>query len=156
MSLVYTVMAPIEPLTRRQQTVRDGCRTNEEQQGPDMSHLAERFAEAVRTLVSDGPIKQRLSRAFAENLEGLDQAALPAGLRREFSDLESALSRIAPVGSESRVRANVQKMSASEAGQYATIIVKLYVDLMGQAGRAEPLKVVTTANKTPRYLATRS
>jgi hypothetical protein len=54
------------------------------------------------------------------------------------------------------VRANVQKMSASEAGQHATTIVKLYVELMGQAGRAEPLKVVTTAKKTPRYLASRS
>lgn len=121
-----------------------------------MSHLAERFAEAVRILVSDGPIKHRLSRAFAENLEGLDQTALPAGLRREFGDLESALSRIAPVGTETRVRANVQKMSAAEAGHHATIIVKLYVELMGQAGRAEPLKVVTTDKKTPRYLATRS
>jgi hypothetical protein len=155
MSLVYTRMAPIEPVTQRQQPVRNGRRTNEEQQGPDMSHLAERFAEAVRILVSDGPVKQRLSRAFAENLEGLDQTALPAGLRREFGDLESALSRIAPAGNETRVRASVQKMSAVEAGHYATIIVKLYVDLMGQSTRAEPLKVVTTGTKTPRYLATR-
>jgi len=114
-----------------------------------MSHLAERFAEAVRTLVSDGPIKQRLSRAFAENLEGLDQAELPLGLRLEFNDLKSALSRIAPAGNETRVRANVQKMSPSEAGHHATIIVKLYVELMGQAGRAEPLKVVPMAKKTP-------
>ncbi|HZF30466.1 MAG TPA: hypothetical protein VE907_15220 [Gammaproteobacteria bacterium] len=121
-----------------------------------MSQLAERFAEAVRTLVSDGPIKQRLSRAYTENLEGLDQAELPAGVRREFSDLEAALSRIAPVGNETRVRANVQKMSPAEAGDHASTIVKLYVELMGQAGRAEPLKVVTTSKKTPRYLASRS
>ncbi len=146
-------MAPIEPVNRRQRAVPDGRDTNEEQQGLDMSHLTERFAEAVWTLVSDGPIKQRLSRAFTENLEGLDQAELPPALRREFGALESALSRIAPAGNETRVRANVQKMSASEAGQHATTIVKLYVELVGQAGRAEPLKVVTTAKKTPRYLA---
>jgi hypothetical protein len=118
-----------------------------------MPHLAERFAEAVRTLVGDGPVKQRLSRAYAEYLEGLDQAELPAVLRREFSDLEAALSRIAPVGSEGRVRANVQKMSPSEAGDHATTIVKLYVELMSQGTRAEPLKVVTTSKKPPRYLA---
>jgi hypothetical protein len=120
-----------------------------------MPYLADRFAEAVRTLVSDGPIKQRLSRAYAENLEGLDHAELPAGLRREFGDLEAALSRIAPAGSETRVRASVQKMSPSEACDHASTIVKLYVELMGQAARAEPLKVVTTAKKTPRYLAGR-
>src|SRR5689334_8238568 len=117
-----------------------------------MSHLAERFAEAVRTLVSDGSIKQRLSRAYGENLEGLDHEHLPAGVRREFGDLEAALSRIAPVGTETRVRANVQKMSVSEAARHATTIVNLYVELMSQMGRAEPLKVVTTTKKTPRYL----
>ena len=120
-----------------------------------MPHLADRFAEAVRILVSDGPIKQRLSCAYAENLEGLDQAELPAGLRREFGDLEAALSRIAPAGSETRVRANVQKMSPSEVANHATTIVKLYVEIMGHAGRAEPLKVITTAKKAPRYLAGR-
>ena len=120
-----------------------------------MSHLSERFAEAVRTLVGDGPVKHRLSRAYAENLEGLDPAELPPALRREFSDLEAALSRIAPAGNETRVRANVQKMSPIEAGGHAATIVKLYVELMSQAGRAEPLKVVTTARQTPRYLAGR-
>jgi hypothetical protein len=155
-SLVYTLMASIEPVNRLQPTAPEGRTDQEQQQGPDMSHLAERFAEAVRTLVSDGPIKQRLSRAYAEHLDGLDHTGLPAGLRRDFGELEAALSRIAPVGNETRVRANVQKMSVSEAGRHATTIVNLYVELMSQAGRAEPLKVVTTAKKTPRYLATRS
>jgi hypothetical protein len=149
-------MASTEPVNRFQSTAPEERRTDQEQQGLDMSHLAERLAEAVRTLVSDGPIKQRLSRAYTENLEGLDLTALPAGLRREFGELEAAMSRIAPAGNETRVRANVQKMSASEAGHHATTIVNLYVELMSQVGRAEPLKVVPTAQKTPRYLANRS
>jgi hypothetical protein len=120
-----------------------------------MSHLAERFAEAVRTLVSDGPIKQRLSRAYADNLEGIDQADLPPAVRHEFGDLTAALTRIAPAGNETRVRANVQKMSPSEAGEHAITIVKLYVELVGQVGRAEPLKVVTSGSKAPRYLSSR-
>jgi hypothetical protein len=122
-----------------------------------MSHLAQRFAEAVRTLVSDGPVKQRLGRAFAEHLENVDDAELPAGLRREFSELHDALNRIAPVGNETRVRASVQKMSPGEAGGHANTIVRLYVELLlGYAERAEPLKVVSSPKKPPRYLTNRS
>jgi len=121
-----------------------------------MSHLAERFAEAVRTLVSDGPIKQRLSRAFADYLENLDDTEFPVGLRREFTDLQSALHRIQPAGKETRVRASVQKMSPGEAGGYADTIVKLYVELLGQTERAEPLKVVSSPKKAPRYLTQRT
>jgi hypothetical protein len=120
-----------------------------------MAHLAERFAEAVRTLVSDGPIKQRLNRAFAEHLEGLDDGEFPIGLRREFNDLQSALYRVEPVGNESRVRASVQKMSPVEAGAHADTIVRLYIGLLGQTERAEPLKVVSSPKKPPRYLTNR-
>jgi hypothetical protein len=124
--------------------------------GSSMSHLAERFADAVRTLVSDGPIKMRLTRAFAEHLQGLDNAEFPLGLRSEFNDLQHALSRIEPVGSETRVRAAVQKMSPLEAGGHADTIVRLYVALLGQTERAEPLKVVSSPKKPPRYLTNRS
>jgi hypothetical protein len=120
-----------------------------------MAHLAERLAEAVRTLVSDGPIKQRLNRAFAEYLEGLDDTEFPLGLRREFNDLHDALNRVEPVGSETRVRASVQKMSPLEAGAHADAIVRLYVGLLGQSERAEPLKVVSAPKKPPRYLTNR-
>jgi hypothetical protein len=121
-----------------------------------MSPLAERFAEAVHALVSDGPVKQRLCRAYSDYLEGLDQGELPTALRATFSELEAALTRVGPVGTETRVRASVQKMSPREAGEHAGTIVKLYVGLLlGQTERAEPLKVVT-ATKPPRYLTGRS
>jgi hypothetical protein len=121
-----------------------------------MSHPAERFAEAVRTLVSDGPVKQRLSRAFGDHLENLDGAELPPGLRRDFSDLHEALSRVVPVGKGTRVHASVQKMSPGEAAGHAQTIVRLYVALVGQTERAEPLKVVGPSKKPPRYLTNRS
>jgi hypothetical protein len=120
-----------------------------------MSHPAERFAEAVRTLVSDGPVKQRLATAFAEYLETVDSSDLPAALRSDFNDLRSALLSIAPVGNETRVRATVQKMSSLEAARHAATIVRLYVQLLGDVERAEPLKVVTAAKKPPRYLTGR-
>lgn len=116
-----------------------------------MAHLADRFAAAVRTLVSDGPVKQRLCRAYAEHLEDLQDIELPPALRGDFGELQAALNRVAPAGSETRVRANVQKMSSNEAGSHASTIVRLYVELLGQVDRAEPLKVVSP-NKPPRYL----
>lgn len=124
-----------------------------------MSHLTERFAEAVWTLVGDGPLKQRLTRAFGDHLGDLDQAELPTAVRREFTDLQEALQRRAPVGRESRVQATVQKMSATEAGAHAGTIVQLYIALLGQLERAEPLKVVTSPasapKKAPRFLTNR-
>ena len=76
---------------------RDAKPLTNNKKGSSMSHLAERFAEAVRTLVSDGPIKQRLSRAFAEHLEGLDDAEFPLGsstrIQRPACRLEPSASR---------------------------------------------------------------
>lgn len=118
--------------------------------------LVDRFARAVRALVDDGPVKQRLARAYAEHLADLPDGELPPSLRTSFCALKAALSRVEPVGSETRVRANVQKMSPREASGHACNIVALYVDLLTQSERAEPLKVVTSGKKPPRYLANRS
>lgn len=119
-----------------------------------MSAFTQRFAEAVHALIADGPIKQRLARAYAQHLADLTDAELPAALRREFGELQAAMSRIAPVGNETRVRASVQKMSPDEAAGHAATIVKLYVELANGTERAEPLKVVTP-RKPPRYLSGR-
>jgi len=121
-----------------------------------VSHLAERFAGAVQTLVGDGPVKQRLIRAFGEHLGDLDGADLPPALRAGFSDLQSAMSCRVPAGTETPVQASVQKMSAAEAGEYAGTIVELYAALLGQLERAEPLKVVASSPKTSRLLANRT
>jgi len=120
-----------------------------------VSPLAQRFAEAVRTLIGDGPIKQRLGRAYAANLEDLADSEFPAALRRDFGELQAALNRIKPVGNETRVRASVQKMSPDEAASHAATIVKIYVELLNTLERAEPLKVVSTPKKPPHFLQSR-
>jgi hypothetical protein len=123
-----------------------------------MSDLSERFAAAVRALVSDGPIKQRLAWAYSEHLADLEPAEVPVGLRSSFTDLQCAMTRLDPVGDEGRVKANIRKLSTREAGDHANAIVRLYLELMlaAHGERAEPLKVVGNGTKPPRYLTNRS
>jgi hypothetical protein len=121
-----------------------------------VSPSAQRFAEAVHALIGDGPVKQRLASAYSLHLADLTDADLPAALRREFGELQAVMSRVAPVGTETPVRASVQKMSAGEAAGHAATILNLYVELMSTVERAEPLKVVApTPRKPPRYLTGR-
>lgn len=120
-----------------------------------MCPFSQRFAAAVQALIGDGPVKQRLAEAFAEHLADLTDAEIPAPIRREFGELQEAMSRTTPVGSETRVRASVRKMSPDEAANHAATIVKLYVELMNGAERAEPLKVVAPSRKPPRFLTGR-
>ncbi len=68
-----------------------GADNNNNFQAPPMSPLAQRFAEAVRTLIGDGPVKVRLVQAYAAHLADLADVEFPAGLRRDFADLQAAL-----------------------------------------------------------------
>lgn len=120
-----------------------------------MSSFQERFAAAVEILISDGPVKQRLAAACSQCLADVAEADLPPALRREFAELQEAISRVAPAGNETRVRASVQKMSPREATGHAATILRLYVELVGGLERAEPLKVVAPPRKAPRYLSGR-
>ena len=120
-----------------------------------MSPLAQRFADAVQVLIGDGPVKQRLATAYEQHLAELPEAELPAGLRRDFADLQAAMTKIRPAGNESQARASAMKMASREAVAHAGTIVKLYLELMNTLERAEPLKVVPP-RQPPRYLTGRS
>jgi hypothetical protein len=85
----------------------------------------------------------------------LSEADLPPALLRDFSELRAALTRVAPVGHETPVRASVQKMSPNEAAAHAGTILRLHVALASGLERAEQLKVVAAPRKAPRYLAGR-
>lgn len=122
-----------------------------------MSSIAERFEAAVRALVGDGPIKQRLAHAYSAHLAGVECGQLPAGLRDDFRALQAALERIPPFGQQTPVRASVQKMSFDEAGAHAGAIVMLYRELLRGVSRAEPLKIVDRGpDDLPRYIVARN
>jgi hypothetical protein len=120
-----------------------------------VSPSAQRFAEAAHALIGDGPVKQRLANAYGQHLAELTEADLPPAQRNEFGELQVVMSRVAPMGTETRVRASVQKMSVDEAAGHAATILRLYVELMSTVERAEPLKVVAPPRKPPRYLTGR-
>lgn len=120
-----------------------------------MSYLAKRFESAVLTLVSEGPVKQRLAAAYTDNLDDLADSELPETVRDSFADLRLALHRVEPLGGEPCVLATVRKMSAEEADGYASSIVRIYAELIREGGGpAERLTVVNGgAVKLPRFLA---
>jgi hypothetical protein len=134
---------------------RSAGHKNKQHTGSNVSPFAQRFGDAVQALIADGPIKQRLASAYALHLAELADVELPDALRRDFGELQAAMSRIAPAGNETRIRASVQKMSPAEAASHAATIVKLYVELMVSTERAEPLKVVAPPRKPPRFLTGR-
>jgi hypothetical protein len=106
-----------------------------------MNNVKSCFQAAVEVLVADGRVKDRLSRAFEEHLEALNEVELPAAIRAEYASLFAAMHRERPVGPQNSVRATVQKMSAYQAAQHAASIVEMFVQLASRSGRSDPLRV---------------
>ena len=117
-----------------------------------MSPLLERFEGAVQALIGDGPVKLRLVRAYTAHLEDVRDIELPVSAGAALNELHAALHRVAPSGNETPVKASVQKMSTDEAAWHAGTILRLYVELLTQPRRVEPLKVVETT-PLPQFLA---
>jgi hypothetical protein len=123
-----------------------------------MSQIVERFASAVQTLVGDGPVKDRLTLAYCEYLEDLQQIELPVRGKSEFSRLHSALHSVAPVGKIDCVRASVRKMSPDEAGWHAQTIVRLYGELLALDRSVRPQAEIVAqhdADLAPGFLTVR-
>lgn len=113
-----------------------------------MIHLAKRFEAAVFELVGDGPIKQRLGRAYAHHLNHIHSDDLPETMRERYRSLHAALHRAAPIGKEGSLQVTVRKMSFAEASGYAARIVELYAEVV-RAVEREPLKIVHS-DEAPR------
>jgi hypothetical protein len=122
--------------------------------GESMSYVTERFEAAVRDLVTDGPVKERLMRAYSAHLDGLNPIDLPTKVASVYAELNAAVHRVAPSGTATPIKASVQKMSPAEAAQYAQCVVKIYAELLRHGDRAETLKVVDSREPpVPAYLA---
>lgn len=94
-----------------------------------MSYHVDRFYAAVSALASHGHIKQRLIRAYEENLVEINDDELPIAVKQAFSDLKHQMHRVTPLNGEGAICASVRKMSAEEASECAVSIVALYRDV---------------------------
>ena len=99
-----------------------------------MSYHADRFFAAIAVLVAHGPIKQRLIRAYEQNLEELEEDELPVALQKSFATLRRAMHRVSPANGEGPICASVRKMSKVQADECALSIIAMYGGVVQHAG----------------------
>ncbi len=107
-----------------------------------MPNHVDNFYIAVSVLAGHGRIKQRLVKAYQENLAVIEDEDLPIAVKQSFTDLRHMMSRVDPVMTwEGRIRASVRKMSAAEAADCAQKMIYLYGDMIRYSDNAqEPLR----------------
>ena len=105
-----------------------------------MSNHVNRFYAAVSVLAGHGHIKQRLVKAYEENLAVIKDDDLPIAVKQSFADLRHMMSRVDPLKGEGPIRASVRKMSVEEVDECAHKIIDLYGDMIRYSDNArEPL-----------------
>ncbi len=102
-----------------------------------MSNHINRFYSAVSVLAGHGHIKQRLVKAYEENLAVIEDEDLPIAVQQSFADLRHMMSRVDPLKREGRIRASVRKMSVAEADECAHKVIDLYRDMIRYSDNAQ-------------------
>ena len=95
-----------------------------------MPYHIDRFFAAVLVLAGHGHIKQRLRKAFEENLGDVIDEELPVSARQGFAEIRRQMHRVAPLTGEGPVYASVRKMSPEQASECAESIVTMYDQLL--------------------------
>ena len=118
-----------------------------------MTYHVDRFYAAVSVLAGDGHIKQRLMKAYRDNLDDIVEDELPRDLQKHFRELRARLHCVTPLNGDGRVCASVRKMSVSQASECAVAIVTLYGDMIREAENLQdPLPLHEDAAKVPPFL----
>ena len=94
-----------------------------------MSYHVDRFYAAVSVLAGHGHIKQRLIRAYEDNLGEISEDELPKSLKKTFSELRDQMHSVSPLNGEGPICASVRKMSVDKASECAVSMVSLYGEL---------------------------
>ena len=94
-----------------------------------MTDHVDRLHAALLVLVGDGPVKQRLIKAYEDYLADIHEDELPLPLRQPFADLRHDMHRVSPLNGEGPICASVRKMSMSEASDCAGRLVTLFGEL---------------------------
>jgi hypothetical protein len=94
-----------------------------------MTDHLDRFHAALTVLAGHGHIKQRLIKAFEDNLAEIHEDELPIAMKQSFADLRHEMHRVTPLNGEGPICASVRKMSLDEASEIAGRIVGLYGEI---------------------------
>lgn len=98
-----------------------------------MSDQVNRLMTAVSVMAGNGPAKQRLIKAYEENLRDIDASELPASARRLFAELRRLMESVAPLNGEGPIRATVRKMSVHDTDRIAGLMVELLAEVIRHA-----------------------
>ena len=129
-----------------------------------MCHIADKFYAAVRTLATDGPVKQRLISAYVDHLEALAEDDVPPAVQPRFEALRQAMSAVPPTEKETAVQVSVRKMSQAEAERFTRSILAIFAELVrvkstgerlesGGVARTPAFNRVDTSIRVPSFLA---
>ena len=103
-----------------------------------MANHVNRFYAAVSVLAGHGRIKQRLVKAYEDNLAVIEVEDLPIAVKQSFADLRHMMSRVdSVVKREGRICASVRKMSVEEADECAHKMIDLYADMIRYSDNAQ-------------------
>ena len=94
-----------------------------------MTDHVDRFHAALMVLVGHGHIKQRLIKAFDENLVDIQEDELPIAMKQPFADLRHEMVRVSPLNGEGAICASVRQMALDQASDCAGRIVELYGEI---------------------------
>ncbi len=118
-----------------------------------MSNHVNRFYAAVSVLAGHGRLKQRLVKAYEENLAVIEDEDLPIAVKQSFADLRHMMSRVDPVVKrEGRIRASVRKMSVGEADECAHKMIDLYRDMIRYSDNAQEPTQIGDQPAVPPFL----
>lgn len=113
-----------------------------------MSNHTHRFHAAMSIMAGHGDIKQRLIKAFEDNLSEIDDDELPISIKQTFADLRHMLSQVAPLNGEGRIRASVRKMSVSDADTCAQKMLEIFSSVLRMAENDEDFMPLTKPGQT--------
>ncbi|MCH7829034.1 MAG: hypothetical protein IIB75_00565 [Proteobacteria bacterium] len=95
-----------------------------------MTNHVNRFHAALTVLAGHGHIKQRLIRAYEDNLAAIEDDELPLTLQQPFADLRRHMQQVVPLNGEGATCASVRKMSLNEASECAASVVALFGEMV--------------------------
>lgn len=94
-----------------------------------MSNHVDRIMAAVSVMAGNGHVKERLVKAYEDNLQSIAGEELPVSARQLFQELRAMIQNVAPLNGEGPIRATVRKMSVHDTDRCARLMVELMAEV---------------------------